>query len=229
MRPPRWILTLVGLSMLAAFAYPPLAEPALERFGPRVVGGTLSLLAVVSLVLQQRRDLGPVPTHLRVGLFLLPALAVLYGDALFLRLVPAAIQVVIAGIFLASLRGGGSILQQAARSIHPYAPDFIGPYCRKATVVFAAVIAIQGVIAAMLALGPSAQGWTFASSLLIWVPLALALPIEWFVRKSWFRYYGDGPIDRLLRVVLPQDKTARGRRSGEYVRRMRRELGLPPP
>jgi uncharacterized membrane protein len=229
MRPPPGILVLLGISVLAAFSYPLLAERALNGFGPRAVGVVVALLALAPVVIRRGAAFALVPTSLRVGLLLLPVVAVIRADALFLRLVPAALQAAIAAIFLASLRNGGSILQQAARTIHPYAPDFIGPYCRKATLAFAAIIAIQAVIAATLAVRPSAAGWTATSSLVVWVPLAIALPVEWFVRKSWFRYYGDGPVDRLLRAWLPPEKTARGRRSRDYVLRMRRELGMPPP
>ena len=80
-------------------------------------------------------------------MLLLPALAAATGEALFLRLVPAAIQALIAVLFVVSLRGGGSLFYDAARTLHPYAPDFIAPYCRKSTGVFAGMFALQAIAA----------------------------------------------------------------------------------
>jgi hypothetical protein len=95
--------------------------------------------------------------------------------------------------------------------------------------VFGALFALEAGGAAGLALRPPATGWAFASSAWLWIPVAIATAVEWVVRKAWFRYYGVGPVDRLLRALLPPEDTTVGRRSLEYVRRMRRELGLPPP
>src|SRR4030095_12404555 len=102
----------------------------------------------------------------------LPALAVSTGDALFLRLVPAAIQALIAVLFVVSLRGGGSLFYDAARSLHPYAPDFIAPYCRKSTAVFAGIFALLAVAATRLAFRPPASAWGPASRLLIWAAVS---------------------------------------------------------
>lgn len=232
MRPPPWAVALVGLAVAAALVYPVATEWALARFGVRVVGGALTAAGAAALaLLARRRAAGSalVPVPLRAALLALPALAAATGDLRFLRLVPAAIQVLLTVVFAGSLRGGGSLLQQVARSLHPYAPDFIGPYCRKATAVFAAIFAVQGLGVAWFALAPPAAGWVFAASVLVWAPVMAASLVEWLVRKAWFRYYGPGPVDRVLRTLLPPEQTAQGRRSLEYVRRMRRELGMPPP
>jgi len=229
MRPPASVLALGALGAAFAVGYPLAAERAIEAWGTRAVGGALLAAGGLSLALLHRaRDLPTGPLPLRAGLLALPALAAATGGAVFLRLVPAAIQAALAAVFALSLRGGGSILQEAAWRIHPYAPDFIGPYCRKTTAVFAAIFALQGLAVAALALDPP-ERWALTSGVGVWVPVAVASLLEWMVRKSWFRYYGDGPVDRLLRALLPPENTRQGRRSLEYIRRMRRELGMPPP
>ena len=53
--------------------------------------------------------------------------------------------------------------------------------------------------------------------------------VDWVVRKWWFRYFGPGPLDQLLKHVLPPENTEAGRRSLEYIRRTRAQLGMPPP
>ena len=159
----------------------------------------------------------------------LPALAVASGDERFLRLVPAAIEAGLCGVFLASLRGNGSILQQAALLLEPFAPDFIGPYCRKATAAFAALFALQAVALARVAVTAPGTDWAMTSSLLVWLPTLAFTALEFLVRKAWFRHYGGAPWDRLLRALLPPERTARGRRSLAYIRQKRAELGMPPP
>jgi uncharacterized membrane protein len=221
-------LGLLGVAF--ALGYPIATARALEAFGTRPVALALvatGLLAFLPAV--GRRPLpgvGPLP---RSGLLALPVLAAASGNALFLRLVPAAIHALLASVFLGSLRGGGSLLQEAARRMHPHAPSWIGPYCRAATTAFAALFALQALALAGLALRPPAAGWERASTLLIWAPPVVASALEWIVRKTRFRYYGPGPVDRLLARLLPPERTARGRRSLDYIRRMRRELGMPPP
>jgi uncharacterized membrane protein len=160
---------------------------------------------------------------------LLPGLAALSGDVRFLMLVPAAIEALLSAAFVGSLAGGGSILQKAALTLEPEAPDFIGPYCRKATLAFAVLFALQAVVLIGLALAAPAPGWAVRASLVVWAPTLVACAVEFTVRKTWFRHYGDGPVDRLLRRLLPPENTAQGRRSLDYIRRRRVELGLPPP
>lgn len=223
-------MSLAGLGLLVATVYPMAAERWLATSGVRPVAGVLLGVGLASLLLWRGVvKETPAPWALRLGLLSLPALALLTDDALYLRLVPVAIQFLIGAYFLLSLRGGSSILQETAKRIHPYAPDFIGPYCRKVTVVFAAFFALQGLAVAWIAFDPPTEGWGFASGILAWAPVMAATVVEWGVRKSHFRYYGTGPIDRVLSKWLPSEATEVGRRSLDYVRRMRAELGMPPP
>jgi uncharacterized membrane protein len=131
---PSLALTVVGATMLVAVTFPLLAARAVEAFGPRATSGAVLALGLASLALSRRAERsepGGATTGrgrwLRALPLLLPALTAASGDERFLRLVPAAIEAALCALFLASLRGGSSILQQAALWIEPYAPDFIGP------------------------------------------------------------------------------------------------------
>ncbi len=228
-RPPPALVTAVGVGALLATVYPLLVARALAAWGVRPVASTLLASGVAALGLWRLLDRdGRAPVAVRALPLALPLWAALSGDALPLRLVPPVIQLGLAALFLISLRGGGSVFYDAARALHPYAPDFIAPYCRKSTAVFAGVLALQGAAATWLAFDPP-QSWSFASGIAIWTPLCVASAIDWIVRKWWFRYYGPGPLDQLLRRLLPPENTATGRRSLEYIRRMRAQLGMPPP
>src|SRR5687768_10679885 len=102
-----------------ATVFPPAAERALAAWGVGPVALALLGLSAASLLVWQRADRrARVPIYQRAALLALPALAVATGDALYLRLVPAAIQLGIAALFLVSLRGGGSLFYDAARALH---------------------------------------------------------------------------------------------------------------
>jgi hypothetical protein len=96
-------------------------------------------------------------------------------------------------------------------------------------VIFAALFALQGIATGWLAFHPPASGWATATGLWIWTPILVASLGDWVVRKWWFRYFGPGRLDQLLKRVLPPENTEAGRRSLEYIRRMRAQLGMPPP
>lgn len=228
MRPPPALVSAAGAGLLLTTVYPLLLERALSAWGVRPVAGALLVPGALSLALWWRLGrsrVALVPELLLLALLLAAAVG---GSLFFLHLVPAAIQLLIAVFFALSLRGGSSILERAAQTIHPYAPDFIRPYCRKATLAFAAIFAAQGAALAALAASPP-ESWATTSGLLAWAPVMGASAIEWAIRKSHFRYYTDGPVDRWLRRWLPPEKTEAGRRSLAYIRAKRLELGMPPP
>jgi len=215
--------------VLVVTGFPLLAARALEAWGTRATGAVVFAVGLLSFALSVRRRLPGFGLALRSLPLALPGLALLTGDARFLQLVPAAIELVLCLVFLGSLRGGGSILKQAALLLEPYAPDFIGPYCRKATAGFAMLFAAQAVALGWLGHEDYGPGWARSASLLVWMPTLAGTSFEFLVRKAWFRHYGGNPVDRALRVLLPPENTARGRRSLDYIRRVRHELGMPPP
>jgi uncharacterized membrane protein len=213
----------------AFVAYPFAVEAAKAQFGVRAVAGVLFLLGLSSLV--TRRDYLPGPPILqiavRLGFLALLAIAMIADTSLPLHFIPSLVYLVLCGAFLASLRDGASAIGRAARLMHPYVPDFVDSYCRKVTVVWAFFFAANAVATAALALfEPSLwAAWTGGYA---YAAMAVLSAVEFLVRKSWFRYYGNGPVDRLLAALLPPENTWQGRRSKEYVTRMRRELGIEP-
>ena len=215
--------------MLVVIGYPLAAAHAVEAFGARAVGAAIFGVGLVSFAASRRRSVPGLGLGLRALPLALAALAFASGDVRFVRLVPAAIEVMLCGVFLGSLRGGGSILQQAALTLEPFAPDFIGPYCRKASIAFAALLAVQAAVLVALAFAAPGPDWAARASRWVWAPTLAGLLVEFGVRKAWFRHYGTGPVDRALRALLPPENTAQGRRSLDWIRQKRAELGMPPP
>lgn len=228
------MLALVGAGVLVALAYPLAAAWAVAAWGARVTGAAVFGLGLASFALSLRAGgarLRSGPGWAGALPLALPALAAATGDVRFLALVPALVEALLCAAFLGSLAGGGSILQRAALVLEPYAPDFIGPYCRKATLAFAALFAVQAAVLLALALAAAGAGtsWARNASFVVWGPTLAATALEFLVRKAWFRHYGNGPVDRVLRALMPPEHTARGRRSLAYIQEKRGELGLPPP
>ena len=58
----------------------------------------------------------------------------------------------------------------------------------------------------------------------VWHVMGAVTGVEFLFRKTWFRYYArSGPVERLWSILFPAERTERGRRSMEYIRRMRGE------
>jgi uncharacterized membrane protein len=145
-----------------------------------------------------------------------------------MMLIPAAIHGAISFLFFASLRGGLSLVERAAKMIQPVAPDFIGPYCRRVTVLWGVVMALDAALLAVLALTASAETWRAVAGGWIWGWLGAVSAVEFLVRKTYFRnYWYRGPFERVWERLFPADATPMGRRSAAYIRRLRELTNQP--
>ena len=114
------------------------------------------------------------------------------------------------------------------RWIVPVAPDFIRSYCRKTTVLWVGVFLIIAAATAVLAARPDPAAWTRFTSRTVWLLMGLVAVAEFFFRKTWFRHYArGGPFERLWSRLFPAERTERGRRSQEYIRRTKQQLRSP--
>jgi uncharacterized membrane protein len=138
------------------------------------------------------------------------------------------VQLAIARVFWRSLRDGESIFERVAFGIQPYAPDFIRPYCRKSTAVWAWLFLANALAIAALALFAPPAWWSAFTGWLVWLVMAALAGADYVVRKLYFRIYFDRPLDRLLARWFPSENTEMGRRANEHRREMRLALGLPP-
>jgi len=216
-RPPLPWLALAGAGVaLVALVYPWGLGFVEARLGAR--GLALLLLGVAALSLWLR---GPGAGWRRLAaaaLFGLLAITIATGEGRFLRIVPAGIYLGLAAFFAASLRGAGSIIETAARRLVPEAPDFIRGYCRVVTALWVAFFLASATAIAWLAFAGSRAAWVAATSRDVWIAMLALSALEFFVRKTWFRYYfHGGPFDRLWSRLFPAERTARGRRSQRYI------------
>jgi uncharacterized membrane protein len=231
----RWRLAapvLLILVVVAVLVQPLLGRDLLAAVGPRWIGGALLVASALSLFGKAGPSrfgvrLGRAPGLIAAGLGLV---ALGTGSRLPLQLVASWAYGVAAWVFWQSTREGSSLIEQMARRIHPYAPDFIGPYCRKVTLLWAAFLGVSATVLAALAVA-APPGWWEGYTTWVIVPLCIAgSVVEYLVRKTWFRYYPyGGPIDRLFMRFFPASGSEAGRRSQAYIETRRKELGAKPP
>lgn len=228
---PAPLLALVGLGAMGfVLLYPLVTERVVALGGVRglaaalLVFGGLSRFAV-SALLPVEITLGRVDQGILVGL-ILAALA--SGERIFLYLLPAWIQLALYRIFASSLREPESIVERVAFTLQPFAPDFMRPYCKRSTRFWSLVFLANAAGIAALALFAPPSWWRIYTGLWIWVVMGAIALGEFVLRKTYFRAYTTGPIDRLFARFFPPDATEMGRRSNEYRRAKRISLGREP-
>jgi uncharacterized membrane protein len=220
-----------GLALVAlAVVWPLVSQRLVDPVGVRALATVLLGLSAVSLAAMR----SAVPRELAleridsIALIALVAAAALTGERLFLLLVPAWIQFAVFRLFRRSLRDGASVFERVARALEPHAPEFIAPYCRKATALWGWVFLANAVAIAALALLAPLPYWRAFTSWIVWLVIAALSAGDFVVRKVYFRSYHDRAIDRVLARLFPPEASEMGRRSNEYRRARRRALGRAP-
>ena len=214
----------IGACLLVA--YPLVLEPVLARAAVRTTALALLLVAGASLALPAPSALAGArpPSWPRWAIAGLLVLAAVSERRVYLRLVPAFVYLGLAAFLQASLRGGDSLIHFAVRRAVPGAPDFVGPYCRALTRLWAGLLLGCALLVAVLALGASPASWAAWTGWRLYALMLVASGIEFLVRKTLFRYYfRGGPFDRFWSRLFPAERTARGRRSAEAIRRYREQ------
>lgn len=213
-----------------AFVLPLVSDRVVAEIGVR--GLACVLLVVSSGSLLAVRSAIPSEFALRpsdsIALLGLVAAAAASGERAFLLLVPAWVQLAVFHIFRRSVRDGQSVFERIAFTIEPYAPEFIRPYCRKATLVWSWLFLLNAVVIALLALFADFAVWRAFTGWIVWAVMAAFSTGDYLVRKLYFRAYSPHPLDRLLARLFPPEATEIGRRSMAYRRAMRLSLGRPP-
>lgn len=221
------------LFVVLAGVYPPLVDRALERFGVRFVAIATALVALGGFALR-RRLTGPVsgfPSYSEplgrgqtLGVLAVLAAAFVTAERHWLLALPALAYLYLAWTFWMSLEREISIVQQAALLIQPRSPDWIGPYCRKATVLWAAVFLWNAIVVGALALAGSPEAWSLYAGRGAFALIAAVAIAEFVFRKWWFRHYEEHVLDRALARIMPPEHTERGRRSLAFIRDMKARM-----
>jgi uncharacterized membrane protein len=212
-----------GLQLAFYAAYPVLIYLAHTRLPTRSVAALVLILLAATMLLRMRTHSSELWQIARphLPLFGLIAAAMALNERLLLLLLPVVVSSYLFATFAWSLRRGPSMIERFARLIEDDLPEFTAPYCRVVTALWAVFLALNAVIVALLAARAPLGWWAAYTGPGFYVLLATLLGAELCFRKWWFRYYGDGLVDRVLARWFPAEETARGRRSLAYVERRR--------
>lgn len=228
-QPPPPVAGLVFLGLLGVAAYPYLIEWGIERLGVRVVALGLFATGGLGLAWRWRKIRAPALRPTQLAILGLLAAGAWQGGREPLLYVPAAIQLGLAGYFLASLREADSVVEGMAHFMQPWLPDWVRPYCRVVTVLWAVFFVANAIVIAALAGSGDLARWQAWTGIGLYLGAAGMQLLESVFRKSWFRAFDEGPVDRVFRWLFPPEHTERGRRSMAYIAQMRIELGMDEP
>lgn len=210
------------------FGYPVAVDAAAGAFGPRSIalGVLVASLASAAFLRGGRSEWMPRVSGVpKLGLLLLLGLAILSDDRVYLRGIVPMVYLGLAMIFRDSLREPGSIIESLVRTIESAAPDFVRSYCRRLTALWAGFFLANALLMTGLLLLAPLEWWSFYTGRLVYAGMLVLSIVEFLVRKTWFRYYFyGGPFDRFWSKLFPAEATEAGRRSAEYIRRIKEEL-----
>jgi len=199
-------------------SYPLIVYLAYTRLGARTLALSLLVLYGISAAIRFRSSIAEIRSLLRQhsGLFVLIAIAFATGNATVLLFMPVIVSLYLLWTFSASLRSGMPMIERFARIVEDDLPDFTAPYCRKVTIVWCVFLAFNAACVLVLALAAPIEWWALYSGLISYLLVGTIVIGEFLVHKIWFRYFGNGWFDQILRRVFPPEHTANGRRSLAY-------------
>jgi uncharacterized membrane protein len=199
-------------------SYPLIVYFAYTRLGARALAFLLLALYGISVAIRIRGSAAEIRPLLRqhVGLAILITIALATGDSTVLLFMPVIVSGYLFWTFSASLRDGMPMIERFARIVEDDLPDFTIPYCRKVTIVWCVFLAANALCVLVLALAAPIEWWALYSGLIAYLLLGAIFFGEFLVHKIWFRYFGNGLLDRGLSRLFPPERTANGRRSLAY-------------
>jgi uncharacterized membrane protein len=218
-----WQIAGGALQGIFYLGYPLVIYLAHTRLPTRGVGGLLLALYAFSLVLRIRGSAADLWHVLRqhLALALLIVVAIALDEKTLLLLLPMLVSLYLFTTFAMSLSRGPPMIERFARMVEDDLPPFTYPYCRRVTLIWCVFLAVNTAIVALLALLAPLAWWALYTGAIFYALMGILVGGEFCFRKWWFRYYGDGPVDRIMAKLLPAERTALGRRSLAYVERRR--------
>jgi len=214
---------MLGVLALGAALYPLALQWLVGVIGLRPLATVLAVAGVAAAL----RSAPTAARLARAGTAATAALAALAGSIVPLLLLAPAIHAALAWMFLSSLRDEQSIIERAAKTIQPAAPDFIGPYCRGVTMLWGIVFAFNAAVLIVVSLTAPVQTWQSVAGYGIWTCMGILTAGEFLVRKTYFRnYWYRGPFEQIWSRLFPADATPMGRRSAAHIAEVRAKLGL---
>ena len=214
-------LAMVGVSI--AVIYPAAIDRIIDRFGTRpTAAGLIALFGAAAIFSRAAAASARIGVRrgyaASFGLVVTLFATLAFDDRRILRLLPAWVYLGLALFCFANAREEESLLERGVRFAIPEAPPFIRNYCRGLTALWGGFFLATATTVAALAFAAPPGRWRAFTARDVWVAMAVVSVVEFFVRKTWFRYYyWNGPFERFWSRLFPAERTARGRRSSAYI------------
>lgn len=196
-----------AIGFLLVLTYPFLFYVGMGHWNVRVVAGSLLAVLVPAFALryfdqERARPMFLLSIPLTVVGFVL--LAGLVEDPRFILALPVVVNAVLLAQFLASLFAPQSLVEGVARLVQPELSPAELRYCRSVTWLWVLFFALNGSIAALLALKGPMSLWAAYTGVASYVLIGAVFALEFLVRRVRFGRFGDGPHDRLLKRFWPR-------------------------
>jgi uncharacterized membrane protein len=193
-------------AFVAVLIYPAVVYYALTRLNARELAWLLLPVLLAGVLARLPRERGARywdALKVPAAMALLIALTALLNDHRFLLVTPVLVNAILLAGFAGSLRTKTPLVERFARlQVADLSPDEV-EYCRQVTWVWSLFFVLNGGTAALLALTAPLSWWAIYTGLLAYLLIGLIGGTEYVVRKYRFGRYGNTPIDRALRAVLP--------------------------
>jgi uncharacterized membrane protein len=173
-----------ALLLLAGLAYPFIVYFSLEHVPAAGLALPLAILWLLRAIWAPEQQAGGRALPLVALVFC--AAMVVADSAAWLRAYPVLINAMLLLVFAASLRHGPTVIERLARLRHPDLPPSGVRYTRRVTQVWVAFFAVNGSIAAGLALWAPWRWWTAYNGAISYAAIGLLLAGEWLLRPAHF-------------------------------------------
>ena len=196
-----------AIGFLLVLTYPFLFYVGMGHWNLRTVAGFLLAVLIPVFALryfdrERERSLSLLSIPLTVVGFVV--LAALVDDRRFILALPVLVNAVLLAQFLASLFGPKSLVEGVARLVQPELSAAEVRYCRSVTWLWVVFFAINGSIAAFLAVRGPMSLWAAYTGVISYVLIGAIFALEFLMRRLRFGRFGEGPHDRLLKRIWPR-------------------------
>ena len=132
------------------------------------------------------------------------ALTAILNDHRFLLATPVLINLGLLIAFAGSLHTDRPLVERFARLQVDDLSAAEVRYCRRVTIVWSLFFVLNGATAGLLAVAAPLSWWALYTGLIAYLLIGVVAASEYVIRKHNFGRYNGSPVDRLLRMVLPQ-------------------------
>jgi len=167
-------------------SYPLIVYLTLDKVGPALLGIGLILLLILRGGLWYRRT--PALAWGSLGLAAIVVGLLLVDDtAVLLKLYPALINFGLLAICSYTLFFPPSIIERSVRATGVTLNVKSGPYMRKVTMIWCGFFALNGTIAAIIAISASLRIWTLYNGFIAYVMMGTLFTGEYIFRHFYIR------------------------------------------